>query len=172
MRRHLPVVSSAVALAVLGWFAWHSIRQPVEPAAATTDENHSSLSIETAATSEDATGTAPVAAVAASTTSSAALSHSPSEAMMMDRLRATLGKGTPQATLDLARDIERSYPDGAQAQERSLYAIDALIALNRITEMRDEARRHLEKWPGTPTSARVMARTGVHPELRPPPGYQ
>ena len=87
---------------------------------------------------------------------------------MMDQLRGTLGKGTPQATLELARQLERTYPDGAQAQERSLYAIDALIALNRISEMRDEARGHLAKWPGTAISERVEARTGVHPEIRPP----
>jgi hypothetical protein len=87
---------------------------------------------------------------------------------MMDQLRSTLGKGTPQATLELARQLERIYPDGAQAEERSLYAIDALIALNRISEMRDEARRHLAKWPGTAVSERVEARTGVHPEIHPP----
>jgi hypothetical protein len=92
----------------------------------------------------------------------------PSEAVMMDQLRGTLGKGTPQATLELARQLEQTYPDGAQAQGRSLYAIDALIALNRISEMRDEARRHLAKWPGTAISERVEARTGVHPEIHPP----
>jgi hypothetical protein len=90
-----------------------------------------------------------------------------SEADMMAELRATLGKGTPQATLDLARTLEKTYPDGAEAEERSLYAIDALIALNRIADMRDEARRHLAKWSGSPLSARVQARTGVHPEAHP-----
>jgi len=96
----------------------------------------------------------------------------PAESALMAELRATLGKGTPQATLDLGRKLERLYPDGVLAEERSLYVIDALIALDRIPDMRDEARRHLAKWPGTETSDRVMARTGVHPELRPAPNLR
>jgi hypothetical protein len=92
---------------------------------------------------------------------------SQSEAALMAQLRATLGRGTPQATLDLARKLEKTYPDGAEAEERSLCTIDALIALNRIADMRDEARRHLAKWQGSPISARVEARTGVHPAPRP-----
>lgn len=95
----------------------------------------------------------------------------PTEAAMMDRLRATLNQGTPQVTLDMAREIQRAYPDGAQAEECSLYAIDALIALNRISDMREDARLHLRKWQNTPIAERVMARTGVHPEIRPPPGF-
>lgn len=172
MRRDLLLASGAVALAALGWFMWQAGRQPVEPAEATIDESHSRAPLEPTAPPADVTDTAPATAASASSAGTVAATPLPSEAVMMDNLRATLGKGTPQATLDLARDLAHVYPDGSQAEERSLYAIDALIALNRITEMRDEARRHLEKWPGSPTSARVMARTGVHPELRAPPGFR
>lgn len=92
---------------------------------------------------------------------------SPSEAGLMDQLRATVRQRQPQVILELARQIDRLYPDGSQAEERSLYIIDSLIALDRIPEMRDEARRHLAKWPDTEMAERITARTGVHPDPRP-----
>ena len=166
MSRKLTAALGAVALGVLAVF-W--MRAALRPAARAEPEPASSA--------PDATSGSVVSAPD-STHTSATLGNVmpipvpgtqlPSEAVMMDQLRGTLGKGTPQATLELARQLERAYPDGAQAEERSLYAIDALIALDRIREMRDEARRHLAKWPATAISERVEARTGVHPEIHPP----
>lgn len=172
MRRNWLIAAGAVALVALAWLVWHSFRRPVERAAASIAESQSSIPVETTDPIENTAGSSSDAAVAANTRGAETLSHTPSEPVIMDRLRATLGKGMPQTTLEVAGELERVYPEGAMAEERSLYIIDALIALNRIPQMRDAARRHLEKWPGTPTSVRVMARTGVHPELRPPSAYQ
>ena len=166
MSRNLTVVLGAVALGVLAMLAMRA----VSPAAVRAESEPLSdvpvAATVSAVSAPDSTSTsAPPGSAAPSPLPSTQL---PSEVVMMDQLRSTLGKGTPQATLELARQLERIYPDGAQAEERSLYAIDAIIALNRISEMRDEARRHLAKWPGTAVSERVEARTGVHPEIHPP----
>ena len=163
MSRNLAIVLGAVALAVLAMLAMRA----ASPAATHGQPEPLSIAATVGAVSAlDSTSTSAAPGSVAPRPSPS--TQVPSEAVMMEQLRGTLGRGTPQATLELARQLERTYPDGAQAQERSLYAIDALIALNRIGEMRDEARRHLAKWPGTAISERIEARTGVHPEINPP----
>lgn len=94
-----------------------------------------------------------------------------SDAALMDALRASLTARDPATTLELAERHEFMYPDSPQGPERSLYAVDALIALNRIGKARDEAERHLKRWPKSPFAGRIESRTGVHPRPGPPPGY-
>jgi len=167
MRRNLTIVLGVIALGVLAMLAGQAMRA-ASPAAARAEPETEPLSVAATASMNALDSTNTSAALGSVAPSPPPGAQVPSEAALMDQLRGTLGKGTPQATLELARQLERTYPDGAQAEERSLYAIDALIALNRISEMRDEARRHLAKWPGTVVSDRVEARTGVHPEIHPP----
>ena len=166
MSRNLNIALGALALGVMAVLVLRVASHPAAHAEPEPVSGAPVAAIASAVNAPDSTSTsAAPGSVAPSPLPSAQL---PSEAVMMDQLRGTLGKGTPQATLELARQLERAYPEGAQAQERSLYAIDALIALDRISEMRDAARRHLAKWPGTAISERVEARTGVHPEIHPP----
>ena len=164
MSRNIVFFCGAVVLAVFLGRALHTPERSARRRVAANDEIPSMTPVET-----------PVPLVTAPSTSSASHSvgqppntdSSPGEAILTERLRESLRRSAPQVTLDLAREIDRQYPDGAQAEERSLYIIDALIALDKISEMRDEARRHLSRWPNSEMSTRVMARTGVHPEPRP-----
>jgi hypothetical protein len=160
MSRSIVLFSGAVVVPVLLVLALRTPERNAKRTETADNEIQSTAPVETP--------TAPVTVPNTWPTSRSADS-SPSEAVLTERLRATLGKSAPQAALDLAREIDRQYPDGVQAEERSLYIIDALIALDQISEMRDEARRHLSKWPNSEISMRVMARTGVHPEPKPLP---
>jgi hypothetical protein len=87
----------------------------------------------------------------------------------LDRLRA-LASSDPRAALALARDLERSDPAGADAEERASLVIDALVRLGDIGEARTRAEELLARYPGGRFAAHVETLTGVHPRPGEPGG--
>jgi hypothetical protein len=66
----------------------------------------------------------------------------------MSALR-NLGGSDPARALELAREGNRQFPNGADAAERSWTICKSLAALGRSSEAQDEARRMVEQYPGT-----------------------
>ncbi len=66
----------------------------------------------------------------------------------MTELRG-IGASDPARALALAREGNRRFPDSADAAERSATICKSLAALGRAAEAQDEARRMVERYPGT-----------------------
>jgi len=88
------------------------------------------------------------------------------EGELAERLRQAVDADPPLA-LELAREGEERFPDGALADERAYLKARALVNLGRIARARDEAEAFFQRHPGSPYAERIYRLTGVHP--RPPP---
>jgi hypothetical protein len=91
----------------------------------------------------------------------------PTEADLTARLREA-AEAAPEAALELAREGEERFPDGALADERAFWKMRALVNRGRIARARDEAEVFFERHPASPHAERVHRLTGVHPRPRPP----
>jgi hypothetical protein len=90
-----------------------------------------------------------------------------SEEALMARLRA-LVETDAAAALEVARQAERSHPDGPLADERSYLTMRALVELGDIPGAREEAYLFYERHPGSPYAGQVQRLTGLHPVPGPP----
>jgi hypothetical protein len=72
----------------------------------------------------------------------------PTETVLMATLRG-LGASDPARSLELARDGNRRFPNGADAAERNWIICKSLAALGRSAEAEDEAREMVQRYPGT-----------------------
>jgi hypothetical protein len=118
----------------------------------------------------DATARPPLAPNAPSARGSA---HSPArfpdEAALMARLRE-LGQSDPALALEIAREGNERFSGSADAPERYHTLVKALENLGRFDEAREEARRMVDTYPGTPwtedVERHVLRHPGKHPSQR------
>jgi hypothetical protein len=93
----------------------------------------------------------------------------PDEAALMTRLRE-LGQSDPALALEIAREGNERFSGSADAPERYHTLIKALENLGRFDEARDEARRMVDTYPGTPwtedVERHVLRHPGKHPSQR------
>jgi hypothetical protein len=86
------------------------------------------------------------------------------EVAFMHQLRLA-AESDPARALDLARDGERRFPDGADAAERSTILIKSLAKQGRMSEARGEAEKMVAHYAGTPWAVEVEKQTGAHPRV-------
>jgi hypothetical protein len=80
----------------------------------------------------------------------------------MAQLRA-LGTTAPERALELARVGNALFPNTPDAAERAWFVVRSLDSLGRFHEARDEARRMVERYPGSSWAADVERHTLVYP---------
>ena len=87
----------------------------------------------------------------------------------MRRLRE-LGQSDPALALEIAREGNERFSGSADAPERYHTLIKALENLGRFDEAREEARRMVDTYPGTPwtedVERHVLRHPGKHPSQR------
>ncbi len=87
----------------------------------------------------------------------------------MTRLRE-LGQSDPALALEIAREGNERFSGSADAPERYHTLIKALENLGRFDEAREEARRMVDTYPGTPwtedVERHVLRHPGQHPSQR------
>lgn len=84
------------------------------------------------------------------------------ERSIMSALRA-LGPEDAERVLELARAGNAQFPNSPDAAERSWTIAKALTTLGRIHEARDEAKRTVDRYPGTTWAEDVERHLLVHP---------
>jgi hypothetical protein len=85
----------------------------------------------------------------------------------MEKIRLTASQD-PATAVALAEEGERRFPGSAATEERSALAIRALINLQRMGAARGRAEVFLQRYPGSPYSNEVAAKTGVHTTAKEP----
>ena len=70
------------------------------------------------------------------------------EPALMSAIRE-LGAADPARALELAREGNRRFPNGADAAERTWTICKSLAALGRFSEAQQEARRMVQQYPDT-----------------------
>jgi hypothetical protein len=92
---------------------------------------------------------APLAAPSGSARSSTATSNLSLERGLLDRARAKMAAGDPEAALEVLSQHARSYPRGLLSEEREAMAVNVLVALGRAPEARRRGRAFLERYPSS-----------------------
>jgi outer membrane protein assembly factor BamD (BamD/ComL family) len=81
---------------------------------------------------------------------------------LLDNARSALAKGTGERTLDVLRQYQSKFPNGAFRPEATVLRIEALSQLGRHSEARTLADRFIAEHRGTPIAdrvARVVSKT-------------
>ncbi len=86
------------------------------------------------------------------------------ERMLLDGARAALARGEPDAALLAVERHERTYPQGALAEEREALAVKALAAAARYTEARARGERFRERFPRSVSLGSVNATLASMPQ--------
>jgi len=86
----------------------------------------------------------------------------------MERLRAAVD-ADPRAAVELGREGERRFADGAYADERTWLEMRALVHLGDIHGARERAYDFYDRFPESQYGERVFRLTGLHPHPRPGP---
>jgi len=153
------VVAAALAVAVAISWVWSAGSADTKRAAQDQVAEH-----EVPVTSGSGAGAAPRPAPAAAARPEAQLA----ESGKMERLRSIVD-ADPRAALELSREVEREFPSGQMADERSFLTMRALVHLGRIAAARDEATAFFQhEHPEGSWAERVERLTGVHPHGRGP----
>jgi hypothetical protein len=92
---------------------------------------------------------APLAAASGSARSGTANSSLSLERGLLDRARAKMAAGDPEAALEVLSQHARSYPRGLLSEEREAMAVNVLVALGRAPEARRRGRAFLERYPSS-----------------------
>jgi hypothetical protein len=90
-----------------------------------------------------------------------------SESELMFELRR-LGEENSELAIALARDGNQRFPSSPDAPERARRIAKSLVNLGRFHEARDEAKRMLELYPGSPWTLEVERHLLVNPLDYPP----
>lgn len=176
---HAPAVPVPSAIAPAPFAAGDVPSPPREVAATRVDEPRaaapataargSARPSESSATPEHPPGVAAGASVAARPSVAAfsadAQRAAPENAVLFEssrvaRVRSLLHAGQPAPALTELAELDRSVPRGVLVQEREALRIEALLGLGERARAREEARRFLARYPGSPHAK------GVEPALR------
>jgi len=105
------------------------------------------------------------AATPAATPPTSGLSSAPEvlldEATLMNRLRG-LEETDAALRAELAREVNRRFPDSADAPERASILVHALATLGRASEARGEAEDMVNRYPDSKWVHEVERFTGAH----------
>jgi hypothetical protein len=85
----------------------------------------------------------------------------PDEARLMGRLRSIKDQD-PAATVTLAREGNRRFPDSPDAPERTSILVHALAADEKRSEARGEAEQMVNHFPDSPWVREVEVFSGAH----------
>jgi hypothetical protein len=91
----------------------------------------------------------PLAVPSGSGRSMVATSSLSLERGLLDRARAKMAAGDPEAALAVLTQHARSYPRGLLSEEREAMAVNALVALGRAPEARRRGRAFHERYPSS-----------------------
>jgi hypothetical protein len=172
MRRAVAVLF--VAGAALGLWLWARQReQSVERTDSVRDNQHVTRETPVDAGPRTARAASPAAIIpdasalpsaAAPTPAQRTTRREPEEPGFMNELRR-VAASDPVRGLELAREGQLRFPNGAAAAERAAIVVRSLAVQGRLSEARGEAELMVQRYPGTSWAREVEQQTGAHPRV-------